>query len=663
MGFKLQLARRLIVTLAAVTSVSTLAKTAQPKGGSGYKGYGDESVSPETLAKFAPQELPKDVQSRVQKYLDIRSAGAGIPSPDGKNIYMSWNVTGTVQTWKLDGPLNFPVQLTAGEDSTRPLAVTPDGKWLVVSRDEGGREAPGLWLIDAARGGELREVYKKDKVVTNLQFITADSRWLYYAANDIKPDSYAIWRWEIATGKKELVFSEDGIWGVLDHQSDGRLLLTKVKGNFAQEIFEFNPADKKLTPVIGQGEAVSWSARYGAKAGTYIVSTDKIGEFSAVYELKDGKLTRIIPEMNADVVGFEMDQPRSKILYMTNEGGFTRLYAMDAKTYKPIRLPEFKDAYHVYVADISPNGRWMTLAVEGADRPRSGYMYDFKRGKLEQWTRPSTPEVDTTTFARANLEYYPARDGTKIPMIVRRPVKCAEPCPVIVSFHGGPEAQSQPGFDLYAQLFVDAGFIYAEPNVRGSTGYGKTWRDADNAAKRLDVLSDIEDAALFIRKNWAKDGVEPKVGITGGSYGGYATLIGMTLYAGAYDAGVSSVGISNLVTFLENTAPYRRALRAAEYGDLEKDREALIKLSPINHIDRIKGPLFVIQGANDPRVPVGEAVQMYEAMVKKNVKAKLMIFADEGHGSAKRSNRVLEVGHALAFFKEHLQKEADKKLN
>src|SRR5262249_18728035 len=166
------------------------------------------------------------------------------------------------------------------------------------------------------------------------------------------------------------------------------------------------------------------------------------------------------------------------------------------------------------------------------------------------------------------------------------------PCPVVVYFHGGPEGQATAGFSGFAQLFVEAGFVLVQPNVRGSEGYGKAWLDADNGPKRLAVVTDIEDCARYIRASWGKDGKPPKIGVTGGSYGGYSTLMAMTYFAGAFDAGVQEVGISNLLSFLNNTAPYRRILRISEYGDPVKDRDALIQLSPITHVKKLKAPLL-----------------------------------------------------------------------
>ncbi|HEX2757490.1 MAG TPA: prolyl oligopeptidase family serine peptidase, partial [Thermoanaerobaculia bacterium] len=207
----------------------------------------------------------------------------------------------------------------------------------------------------------------------------------------------------------------------------------------------------------------------------------------------------------------------------------------------------------------------------------------------------------------------------------------------------------------YTQLFVGAGFVFVEPNVRGSDGYGKAWLDADDGPKRLDIIGDIDDAGKWIRANWGRNGKAPRVGVTGGSYGGYSTLVAMTMFAGTYDAGAAVVGISNLETFLRNTAPYRRILRISEYGDPDKDAETLRKLSPVTYLDRVKAPLLVIQGVNDPRVPAGEAIQIHDLLEKRGVSSPLILFPDEGHGASKRGNLVLQIGHVIRFLEENLK--------
>jgi len=635
---------------AAPIVVATAAPSATP-----YSGHGLTSVSPEILAEFAPAKLPPDVSRRIQSMLDVRAPGAGRLTEAGKALYFSWSISGSRQIWRLDGPQHFPAQVTGGEDSTTLVALTPDGRFLVLSRDRKGEENPGLYLQDAA-GGPLVEIQHKAGVQTSLQFVSDDSKSLYYRANDLKNDSYALYRYDLVEKKRELVFDKEGIWSIDDWKSDGRLLLSKEVGSNMAEYSEYAQATKTLTPLFGQGEREDYQAVYGAAEGEILVKTPKLGEFRRVYSWKAGKLTAVTPDVKHDVEEFVIDRKKQRILYQLNEGGYFKVHALDAKTYKEEKLPDFPaGADNVYIGGTTRNGQFTTFSVDTGKGPLQSYSTDWKTRKLVAWHAGSSPEIDATRFARQTLESYPARDGTPIPMFVRRPAACEKPCPVVVDFHGGPEGQSTAGFDPAAQAFVDAGFIYVEPNVRGSDGYGKTWLHADDGPKRLAVITDIEDASKYIRATWTDGGKAPKIGIYGGSYGGYSTLVGMTMFAGAYDAGVEIVGFSNIVTFLQNTAPYRRPLRISEYGDPDKDREALLKLSPITYIDRVSAPMLLMQGANDPRVPVGEAVQIYRALEAKKLPAKLYVFADEGHGAQKRENQALMLGHAVRFFQEHLQ--------
>jgi len=644
------------VALLAALSPALLAPLALAEPQTAYKGHGAGSVPAEVIAKYAPKPLPADLARRIQSMMDVRAPGMGVVSPDGARLFFGWSVTGTSQVWRLDGPNTFPVQLTGGEDRTTIADVFPDGKTLVVQRDRKGEENPGLYLVPAA-GGALRRVQHVEGVQTFHQFVSGDGRWVYYAANDQKPDSYAIYRWNVATGEKEALVSEPGLWSVADHRSDGTLLLSKATGSLTSEYWEWSPATRKATPLLGQDKPEEYTAVYGAAGGQLLVLTPKLGEFRRLCRYEGGTLTPLTGALSWDVSGFSVDEAKTRVLYTVNEAGYTKLFAVDARTFKPVPLPNLPEgADHVYNGATTRDGRFTTFGVETATAPRTSYVYDWTTGALTRWVVPSAPEIDTTTFSAATLEHYPARDGTKIPAFVRRPKSCdPAPCPVVVDFHGGPEGQAQPGFSTYAQIFVDAGFVYVEPNVRGSDGYGRTWLDADNGKKRLDIWTDIEDAATWARKTFAAGGKAPKVGVTGGSYGGYSTLVAMTKFAGAYDAGASIVGISNLLTFLQNTAPYRRILRTTEYGDPEKDREALIELSATTHIAKLKAPLQIQQGATDPRVPVGEAIQMYEAAAKTGVPTELILYADEGHGAGRRDNQVLMVGHAVRFLKEHLK--------
>ena len=643
---------------ASVAPDASGAPTGTAAASAGYAGHGAASVPPEVLAKYAAPRLPPEVSRRIQALLDVRAPGGGFLTPDAKQLFFTWTITGVRQVWRLEGPQRFPTQLTGGEDPTMAADITPDGKALIVQRDRKGEEYPGLYLLDP-KGGALTTISHKPKVQTHYQFTTDDSRWIYFRANDKKPENYAIYRYDVAAKQTETVFEQDGIWSVADHLGTDKLLLVKEVGSNMEELFEYDVPKKALTPLFGQGERENYEAAFGAKPGEIVVLTPKLGEYRRLYTFTaaDKKFTPISADIKHDVSAFRVDPARTRIVYTVNEGGYTRLHALDAKTLKEIKLPKLPEADHVSHVSTTRDGKYSTLSVDPGTAPPQSYVLEWKSGKLTKWHSPSAPELDTSTFARASLESYPARDGTSIPMFVRRPAGCdkaATPCPVIVSFHGGPEGQAMPGFNVRAEIFVGAGFVYAEPNVRGSDGYGKTWLHADDGAKRLAIITDIEDAAKHVRSKWAVGGKAPKVGVAGGSYGGYSTLVAMTMFAGAYDAGASVVGISNLYSFLMNTAPYRRILRISEYGDPEKEKDMLLKLSPTTYVDKVAAPLLLIQGATDPRVPVGEAVQIKAQLDAKKTPSELIIFPDEGHGAQKRENQVLQFGHMVRFFEEHL---------
>ncbi len=623
-----------------------------------YKGHGGESVSADQIKKYGPPALNPEMTNKLKKMFDVTAPGMGMLSPDQKTLYFGWKVTGQSHIWKIDGPKSFPTQMTSGSDAVTLKDVSPNGKFLIIGKDTNGQENPGLYKLDLI-SGMISELYRKDKVQAGFSFLTDDSRYLYFTANDKKPDSYSTYKLDLETMKTETIYDGDGNWYVADQKNNGqKLLYVKYSGARINEYFHFDPKNKTMTPVIGQNEKSEYEVNYANKDGEYLVLSDK-ENFKKLYLFKNKELKILTPkDLQFDVSGFTMDHQRTRIIYNVNRDGYTKLYAMDAKTFKPIQIPEFKNADHIFSGSTTRNGQISMLGVISSQSPRISYSYNWVTKKMVQWVLPSAPEVDLKKFAVAKLMNYETRDKIKIPMFVRFPEGCevSKNCPVVVHFHGGPEGQSEAGFNPMAQAFVNEGFIFVEPNVRGSEGYGKIWLDSDNGIKREKVITDIEDASIWIKNNWKNVKNEsPKMGIMGWSYGGYSTLFAMTKYAGSFNAGVALVGMSNLVTFMQNTAPYRRILRMSEYGNPDTDKDFMMRLSPVTYIDQIRDPLMIIQGANDPRVPAGEAIQMQEALVKKKIKSQLIIFADEGHGSAKKENQVLEIGHMIEFFKTNLK--------
>jgi hypothetical protein len=432
------------------------------------------------------------VAHRIELMLDLRASGAGAITDRGDRELFTWQVTGTPQVWRQDGPKAWPVQLTGGDDAANVVGVAPDGSWVVVSR------AGGLYVADAA-GGPLRVIEPK----AELAYITDDGKALVFGAN---PASSAIYRWE--NGEKTLVFDKPGSWHVVDHRGDV-WLMTETLGPGHVEVFEYDLAKQALVPVLGQNESADYQVAFGAKPGQILVRTNKLGEYQRLYAFEAGKLTPITPGMDHDVATFRIDEARARIYYTVDVDGYERLYALDAKTLKRVELP-LPEGENQRIAGLSHNGRFVQIELDGARLAPTVVTYDWKAKKLTTWRAPATPEIDATKFAPVTLESYPARDGTKIPMFVRRPTSCAEPCPVIVLEPG----IATGGFDPYAQLYVDARFVVVAPRMRGS----------------MDV-ADIEDLATYLHTAWAKDGRAPKLGIVG-------SLGTMTELAGSFDAGV-----------------------------------------------------------------------------------------------------------------------------
>lgn len=625
----------------------------------GYQGLGLASVSPEDLERFSPKPIDKELAARIESLMDIRAPYGVTVSNDGKTVLFQWTVSGVPHIWRLREDESFPVQLTGGVESARLIDFSADEKTFYFARDRGGDEYYGLYEMDVT-GGAPREIYRKEGVNISLQHITDDGKYLYFIANDLDPAWYSLYRFERKTGERTLLVGEAGYWRLADRKENGLLLVSRIKTNIHSEFYllDENNLDQGLKPLLGVDESEDYQMSFSHLPDHYFLRTNKFGEYRRLflYGAKDLSFVPVTKVREGDIASFAFDEKTGRLYVNSNNGGYYETEAYETPSLEQISVPKFEQADSTVYRGSSQNGQYGVFQIEKYDGPSVYYRYHWPSKRLKQLSFSSLPEVSRENFVRDSLEYYPARDGVMIPMFVKRPPACEKKlCPVIVNFHGGPESQSTPGFSPIEQIYLDHGYIYVRPNVRGSSGYGKTWLDADNGPRRLEVLSDIADAGIFIKQTWVRDGVAPKVGVMGGSYGGYATFIAMTKYAGIYDAGVSSVGMSSLVTFLENTASYRRALRESEYGYLDKDREALIALSPVTYIDKLNKPLLIIQGATDPRVPAGEAVQMHQLMASKNIAGDLILFADEGHGVRKRENRVLSSGHTVLFFDRFLK--------
>ena len=310
----------LFASAAGLAQAPGASPAAPPPGG--YSGHGAESVPAEVIAKFAPPALPAPLAAKIQMLADVRSPLGGHLSPDGQKLYFVWNVTGVPQVWRLDGPNTFPIQMTGGEERTSVAGITPDGKTLVLSRDRMGEENPGLYTMPAS-GGPLTTIQRLPGVQTSFAFISDHGKWVTFRSNDVKRDSYRILRYEFATGNKEVVFDEPGLWGVADHRPDGRLLLHRSTGSQTGEYWEWDPVKKTKTPLLGQGDKEELRASYGKREGELIVVTAKFGDFRRAYRWENGKFEPITPELKWNVERTHLDRSKTRLFYTVNEGGTT----------------------------------------------------------------------------------------------------------------------------------------------------------------------------------------------------------------------------------------------------------------------------------------------------------------------------------------------------
>jgi dipeptidyl aminopeptidase/acylaminoacyl peptidase len=345
-----------------------------------------------------------------------------------------------------------------------------------------------------------------------------------------------------------------------------------------------------------------------------------------------------------------MNWPATRLLVTSDEEGTSRAELYDPSTLRPmgeVPLPGPGSAEFGFSRD----GRLLAYAFTSAIEPGDTWCFDCDTGET---TRLTTSRSDAAAAAMVTptMERIVSFDGECLATYVYRPLDADAAPPVVVYLHGGPEAQHTPTFDPIVQLLVAAGFAVVAPNVRGSTGYGKRFEHLDDGRRRLDAVADLASVHDWIAE---ASGFDPRrAALLGGSYGGYLVLAGLAFQPERWAAGVDIVGISSLVTFLENTAAWRRKVREAEYGSLSRDREFLEDASPLTHADKIRAPLFLIHGANDPRVPVAEAQQIHATVSANGIRSELLVYPDEGHGLARLANRLDAYPKVLDFLNEAL---------
>lgn len=615
--------------------------------------------------------IPAELIERLNRYQNTRGAAVAGWTNDGC-LLVSTRFAETAQAHRVCQPLGMREQLTFYPEPVAGLTAAPARAarpGFVFSKDKGGDEFSQLyWFDDASREISLLTDGKRNQ--NNGALFSQDGTRLAYSSTARNGTDTDIWVRDVATGAAKAVVTEGGSWSAQDFSPDGKQLLVMKYVSAAESypgVVDLESGKLRMFPVDG-GKAAFGGFEFAPDGkAVYFVSDEpldgKAQEFQTLryHEPASGKFEVLSRQIPWDVDGFTIADDGRHLAYVTNEDGISKLHVLSLPSHKEVKLPELPVG--VFGAGtFSPDGKRLALSINSATSPSDAYVIDLDSAKLARWTRSEVGGLDASKFVSPSLVRYPTFDevdGKKrtIPAFYYKPanVPAGKKLPVVINIHGGPESQSFPTFSPNAQFMAnELGIAMLVPNVRGSSGYGKTYLSLDNAEKREDSVKDIGALLDWIAQQPELDA--SRVGVVGGSYGGYMTLATLMHYSDRVRAGIDLVGISDFATFLTNTESYRRDLRRAEYGDerVPEMQKVFAQISPARHAERIKSRLFVAQGKNDPRVPYTEAEQIVKAVRGNGQPVWYLLYDDEGHGFRKKGNSDWFGAASILFWQQNL---------
>ncbi|MHA1290047.1 MAG: S9 family peptidase [Candidatus Thorarchaeota archaeon] len=608
------------------------------------------------------------------RYLSIETSGGATWHPEGKQIAFVSNSTGHYQIYKCEVSrgVTYPkTQLSSSSDRCTDPRYLSDGT-LIFTRDRGGDENFQIGLFDA----EDKPHWMTNNLTVKHRIGHISESYLYFSANIIDKARLDVYRWKIPLqeNEPELIFQPDqGIPHVKgSSRYEEKILMVQYMGNMHQNLLLL---DVKSGEIVNLVEPVSgthptrWEVVRWLDDEHILVNTDHELDFKRLAILsisgEFNPLDDLSMKIQFEIEGkFTHAKGSAWTYFIENQEGYSTVHRakFNRLGYSDFQTLPFPSRGIVPAGDarswsnalnLSNDEQMLALTVSSGNQPYNVWILDLS----DMYSWPAnvghTSGLDPADFIDTTLHRFNSFDGLNVPYFrfIPKGQMPEKGWPTILLIHGGPESQVRPDFNPVVQYYLSGGFAIIAPNIRGSAGYGRRYLDLDNVKKRLDSIMDIRHLALHLKENDNEiDG--DRLVIYGGSYGGFAVLSAMTEHPDLWKAGVDIVGISDFVTFLQNTAAWRRPLREAEYGSLEHDMETLVKISPIHNIDKIQAPLMIIQGDNDERVPLSESIQMYEKLKEKGLEVEMMRFADEGHGLAKLKNKIKAYSEVMKWLKE-----------
>ena len=608
--------------------------------------------------------IPQTIVQDLTQYQNVRSAPFRGFNRAGDEIFITTRFGNVSQLHRVRKEGGAREQITFFDEPIGSISRKPGGQSIAFTMDVGGTENNQIFLLDTENGSSV--------MLTDGASRNGGPLWekngsrIAFQSTRRNGQSNDVWvmNTKDLNSAEMILESPDGTWwGPSDWSKDGKKVLIQNYISITNaKAYILDVESKKKEMILGSNEIESYVAILSfdrSQNGVFFL-TNEYGEFNqlAHKDLKTNEVTVLTKDIPWDIDGFAISSDHKRAAFTANEGGMSSLYLMDTASMKYRKVKSIPIGL-IGGTEFSEDGSKLGLTINSYQTPSDSYVLDLKNnpllyGDLNRWTVSEIGGLDVSEFVGPKLISYKSFDGRMIPAFIYGK-ECKEPQPVIISIHGGPESQSRPSFSQRIQLWSKRlGAAVITPNVRGSDGYGKSYLGLDNGFLREDSVRDIGALLDWIEDQPCLD--SKRVAVIGGSYGGYMVLASATHYSDRLRAAVDIVGISNFVTFLENTEDYRRDLRRVEYGD-ERDPEMrahLESISPNNNIDKINVPILVVQGENDPRVPVTESEQVVKSLEEKEKTVWYMNALNEGHGFRKKENRDIYEQTVILFFEKYL---------
>ena len=590
-------------------------------------------------------------------------------SPDGREIALLSDLNGIPQVWIVPTAGGWPRLVTTGEDPVAGVEWSPAGDWLALAIAPGGGLNTQIFLV-RPDGGGLRRLTAGGRENNRLDDWTPDGRLLAMTSNRRDPatmDAYLVDASPAAAPPAATLIAElDGVGAVAGVSRDGRrALLSRLRSRGDNNLYLVDdlPSDARRETLLTPHEAPGQFFGELAPDGRAVYLGTNAGRDRLAFgrvRLPAGPVAapaiEILAERPDAELGFvDLDPAGTRAALGWNVAGRDELAFFDLES-GALRPGPPLPAEIVGGVDWSPDGRLLALTLSGSAAPHDVWVLEVGTGDLRRLTSSPHPGIDLAELVRPELVRYRAHDGLELSGWLYRPpaaTATGKPAPYVLSFHGGPEGQERPSFRNDYQALLRQGIGVFAPNVRGSSGFGKRYVNLDNGDLRFDGVRDIQASADYLTQSGIAD--PRRLGVTGGSYGGYMTMAALTEFPDLFAAGVNLFGVVNFATFFAHTEPWMARISTVEYGDPDTQADLLRRLSPIHQLDRISAALMVQHGANDTNVPVVEAEQIVAHLRGRGLPVEYVLFPDEGHGWRKVQNRVRSTVEMVRFFAQHLQ--------